>query len=577
MRKLLYLTTTSLAFSCASVPRPFPLRAPLRVDTDIQPVSVACRPEPSAKEPDRQRCAPSEYFSPYIWDYVDNLVFAPMSRTFSVEVTGEAANATSIDEVADSSWFDNRISAGPLTTDQRTLGACKPEDMLPADVADGAWTVDHGKDNGSTRGFRVDVPGKGRYVLKADDEGIPDRASAASVIGAAFYNAAGFSTTCEQIVTIRRAQLKLLPGLTVISNAGITTPFDAKELESVLASSTQVGDRVRMQASKWLPGLALGPFRYHGMRSDDPNDVIPHEDRRELRGSRLIAAWFNHWDAREQNSMDLWLASDPNPKHSRSSPGYVRHYILDTSDVIGGHVAIADGAWRQGHAYLFSLRDILVDLLSLGAVTHPWDRARPVVGREKFGVFTDRDFDPESWRPWYPNPAMLRMTERDGAWMARIIARFTPDDVRAIVAMGKFADPTDAEYLTNILIARQRAILNRYLRRLSPLADVHAVTDRLCAIDLERSAGLRPADSFRYTVIERHATGGRIELPATIEPDGQVCFRPQSFPSALPDDAPQHRVVFTVLNGTGSGPLEIHAYDLGARGMFVAGLTRRPP
>jgi len=66
-------------------------------------------------------------------------------------------------------------------------GACKPEDALPAEVANGAWLIDHGKDNGSTVGFRVQVPGKGIYLLKADDPEAPELASAASVIGAAFY------------------------------------------------------------------------------------------------------------------------------------------------------------------------------------------------------------------------------------------------------------------------------------------------------------------------------------------------------------------------------------------------------
>jgi hypothetical protein len=576
MMRLTNLGCAAIAVSCAGAPRPFPLRAPLVVDSDTRPVSVACRSEPSAKEPARVRCAPAEFVSPFAWDYADNLVFAPLSRALAIEVSGEAANATSLDEVASSSWFENRIGAAPLSTEQRTLGACDPDDVLAGEVADGAWSIDHGKDNGSTEGFRVEVPGKGRYMLKADDPGVPERASAASVIGAAFYNAAGFSTTCEQIVEIRRDQLRLAPGLTTTSNTGFTAPFDAAALDAVLASSTQVAGRIRMQASKWLPGLALGPFRYAGVRDDDPNDAIAHEDRRELRGSRLLAAWLNHWDAREQNTMDLWLASDA--RDTRSSPGYVRHYIIDTSDAIGGGIASAVATRRLGHAYLVSLRDVMLDFVTLGLVERPWDRARSVAGREKFGVFSARDFDPEHWRGAYPNPAMLRMTERDAAWMARIIARFTGADVRAIAASGRFSDARDTEYLARILIDRQHEILVRYLTRLSPLSDVHpAGGGRLCALDLARSSAALPADQFHYGVVEI-AADRRVELVATPAAGGTVCFHPISFARGeLRDDAAERRVVFELSNGTAAGPLEIHAYDLGPRGMFVVGLKRPAP
>ena len=152
-------------------------------DTDLDPVDVPCRNDPSKKDPKRVTCAPKQYVSPFVWDHVDNVMFAPVSRALSFEVSGEAANATSIDEVADSAWFENRIGKQPLSEEQRTIGACKPEDLLPAEVADGEWVIDHGKDNGSTPGFRVKVPGKGQYMLKADELEMPERASAASVIG----------------------------------------------------------------------------------------------------------------------------------------------------------------------------------------------------------------------------------------------------------------------------------------------------------------------------------------------------------------------------------------------------------
>jgi hypothetical protein len=411
-------------------------------------------------------------------------------------------------------------------------------------------------------------------MLKADDAGKPERASAASVIGSAVYDAIGFHISCEQIVVLRKAQLKLTPGLKVVDNEGVSRPFDDAALGEVLAGTTQVpGDLVRMQASKWLPGLALGPFRYIGTRPDDPNDVIDHANRRELRGSRVLSAWLDHWDAREQNSMDVWMASDP--KDKRSSPGHVVHYFLDTSDALGGEIWLGEMARRLGYSYTLDFADIFRSLITLGAEERPWDHARRMPGREKFGYFRTQDFEPDAWKPLYPNPAFLRMTERDAAWMARIIARFSIDDIRRLVALGQWSDPSDAEYLANVLVERQRRILVRYLGKLSPIGEVRAAgSDQICATDFARLRSVFPATAFHYTVTERGA-GQRIALPAEAAAGGAFCFRTQPVVTgSFTDGDPARIVTFEVRNGTGAAPLVIHGYDLGQRGMRVVGLSR---
>lgn len=558
--------------ACGAGVTRFPLREPFQRDTDLDPVSVPCRREPSPKEPGRLACHPREYISPFVWNRIETTVFGRLSRILSIEITGEARNANSLDEVADSSWFENRPAT--VTPAQKAAGACAPEDFLPADAAPGSWVIDHGKDNGSTVGFRVQVPGKGIYLLKADAPDMPERASAGSVIGAAIYHAAGFLTTCEQVVYVRREQFTLTPGLVVMANDGAPHPFDDAALTAALATLPRRGELRRMQASKWLPGVAIGPFRYETTRKDDPNDVIPHEDRRELRGAKLLAAWLNHWDAREQNSMDVWIARDP--KNKRSSPGYVRHYNIDTSDVFGQQMLPMMLAKRLGHSYEIDLRDIAVDFFTLGLVSRPWDRAAVVPGYELFGFFTAKDFDPEIWKGAYPNPAFLRMTERDGAWMARLIARFSPEDLRAMIAAGQFTAEQDNAYLAEILVARQQRILGRYFRRLSPIADVHVEADgRVCATDLARLRDVYPATRFRYRVVETHA-GRHLPLSPEVRPHGVVCFVPVPVAAeGLADDAAGRIVTFQLDNGTGAGPLEIHTYDLGAaRGLRVVGLIR---
>ena len=166
---------------------------------------------------------------------------------------------------------------------------------------------------------------------------------------------------------------------------------------------------------------------------------------------------------------------------------------------------------------------------------------------------------------------------RDDARHPRAIAHFTSDDIRAIANAGRFRDPEDAAYLAGVLIARQHQILARYLTRLSPLADVSAANDQVCATDLARASGALPVERFHYSVVEI-AGGRRIALVATLGPQSLICFHPTSLArTELADDARERRVTFVVRNGTSAGPLEIHAYDLGTRGMFIVGLKRPAP
>ncbi len=568
------LLAVLVACACSAAPRPFPLRDPLRVDTDLRSVSVKCHEEGTDEDPHHQSCAPENYVSPLAWDGMDNSIFRPLVEVFAVDPGGEAVNANSFDEVADSAWFTNRIGARELSLDEIKAGACTPEELLDGEKeADGAWLIDKGKVNGASLGFRVNIPGKGKFLFKTDPKGQPERATAASVIGAAAYDAAGFFSSCEQVVYFKPSVLKLKPGLRFKNNSGIERAFDQKMLQATLAEASKRGELVRMQASAWLPGQLIGPFRYEGTRSDDPNDAIPHEDRRELRGGRLLAAWIHHFDAREQNSMDSWIADAGKKGPPDSSPGYVRHYYLDTSDSLGSEWDWDGISRRLGHSYLLDWGDIGRDFVTLGIATRPWERVQRTPGREKFGYFDVATFEPEKWLNEYPNPAFSRMTERDGAWMARILARFTPDRVAALVEMGRFSEPGDTAYITQVLDARLAKIMARYLTRLSPLADVHVADgNRLCATDLARWRGVRPAEQFRYS-----ATLGGAALPVSAASADSLCVSlPQhEFAADVKDDDPRRYTVVRIHDGVAPGPLVAHLYDLGAqRGYRLVGVQR---
>ena len=564
------------ACACGGADRRFALRDPLWQDTDRRPVSIDCEEHPSDKDPHHETCAPEPYISPLAWDGADNSVFRPFARIWAVDPAGPAPNINAFDEVPDSAWFTNRLGRRRPSDAELLAGACGPNDLLDSEhAAPGSWVIDQGKPNGASPGFRIKIADKYKFLLKTDSTIQPERPTAASAIGAAIYHAVGFNTSCEQIVYFDPNVLQLLPGLIVTDNSGISKPFNQRALERVLAEATRRGNLVRMQASAWLPGYLLGPFRYEGTRDDDPNDVIPHEDRRELRGARVLAAWLNHFDAREQNTMDSWIASDEKVKDG--SPGYVRHYYLDTSDSFGSEWDWDEISRRLGNAYLLDWGDLGADFITFGLRSRPWEKARRTPGYELFGYFHYAGFEPDAWKNEYPNPAFSRATEHDNAWMARILSKFERADIDRLVSLGEFSNPDHAAFLAEVLERRLQRILERYLSRLSPLAEPRVEGPRgLCLLDLARRRNVAPGFEFKY---DARLLAGRKRTPLRAErrPGGDVCFRlPQHAPDGgSPDDDPSRYAVVLIANHFAKYPLAVHLYDLGpSRGLRIVGLER---
>ncbi len=569
----------SLAFACglvacAPAERRFPLREPLWHDADTSPVSVPCHRAPDAKDPNHVSCAPVADTNPLIWDGLDNLLFRPLSDGLRIaHGGGESVNVNSLDEVPDSSWFTNRLGVHPMSPEELELGRCTPDLLLDGiHAADGSWVIDRGKGEGATDGFRVTVPGKGKYMFKADDPDTPERGSAAQTVGIRIYHAAGYYVPCEQVVYFRPSVFTLKPGLRWKHNFQLEEDFGEKELEKVLQHSPRRGGFVRMQASAWLPGYGVGGSQYQGTRRDDPNDVVPHEDRRELRGKRLINAWLDRFDDRRGNTLDMWFADRSGAPDG--SPGHIIHNQLDTSETLGSLYAYDDISRRLGYSYVWDWGDMATDVAVLGSRKNVWDANQVKPGREMFAYFNVKDFVPENWKNEYSLTAFSRMTERDGAWMARILARFTPEMVKALARMADYADPDDTAYLEEVLEGRLEKILERYLTRLSSIAEVHVEgTSMVCGVDLAEWRGLRGADAFRYAA----RVLGRGWVTVERRAGGEVCAALPHVASdgGIADDSPARYVRVRVEDGVSRGPLVAHLYDLGpSRGYRLAGLER---
>jgi len=588
-RARVFIFLGALCVASCSTPRPlFPAEASILMDTDLDPVNARCHFEPTKKDPHHVACAPEVYVSPLAWDGADQIFFRPLSHAFAISPGREAANVNAFDEVVDSAWWTSRLGVKPMSADELARGACEPKQLLdPNHTQDGAWVIDKGKTDGSTPGFRVNIPGKGKFLFKVDaDTGgdmtpgeiVPhlERSTAATVVGAAAYNAVGFNTSCEQVMYVKRSIFKITPGLTERNNSGIEKAFGKVELDKIFDKTCKRGELLRLTASAWLPGHLIGPFRYSGTRADDPNDVIPHDNRRELRGARLLAAWLDHFDSREQNTMDSWITSVAGAPDD-SSPGFVRHYYLDTSDCLGSEWPWEPISRRLGLSYVLDWGDVGRDFISLGIPTRPWETVQRSAAHIKFGFYNVKDFVPEDWKNEYPNAAFSRMTEHDGAWMTRILARFTPEMVHRLAVMANFTDPNDTEYMAAMMEGRLERILERYLLRLSPVADLHIDNgDSLCGIDLAEMRHLRDPEAFWYVVTTKSGS----VLPVDRKPGGTLCMRLPHVAGdgGAADGSAERYTTVTIADGVAKGVLLAHLYDLGpTHGYKLAGIERLGP
>jgi hypothetical protein len=388
------------------------------------------------------------------YDFLENSLGTPGDRSRI-----RALNVNTLDEVPDSSWFQNRIGRREMSIAELVKGPDR-------DVRFGtAWTIVRGKNRGFHPGFRAvdrSDPTATVYQLEVDPPRNPEMASGAEVIGAAFYHAFGYHTSDIYLTEIDPAELQIAPTAT-IRDANGRRPFVRADLDEILKNGARLANgRIRVTAERFQEGEDLGRFEYHGTRADDPNDIYPHEHRRELRGSRVFAAWLDHDDSRAVNTMVM--------RHEENGKGYLKYYVVDFGSLLGSGTRFPNSP-RSGHEYVLNGRQSLLTLLTFGGYVRPWLRGPEPPMRPQIGRFSAENFDPRTWVAEYPKAAYDNMRTDDAFWAARIVARFSDEAIRAIVSKGRYSDPTVAEELAGTIIKRRDRIAAEWLTAINPVAD----------------------------------------------------------------------------------------------------------
>jgi hypothetical protein len=385
------------------------------------------------------------------YDFLHNTFQSPGDRS-----PGPAANANTLGEVPDSSWFQNRHGRTRMTAEDLVRGP----NSGAGPSRDGAWAVIQGKREGITPGFRIRDSRGDIYVIKFDPVTNPEMATSAEVISTKFFYAIGYNVPENYLVHFRRNELRVDPGAEISVGLGPARQMTERDLDALLARVSITSDkRYRAVASKFLDGRPIGPFKYYGTRSDDPNDVIPHEDRRELRGLRIFAAWLNHDDSRAVNTLDSVV--------TENGRRFVRHHLIDFGSTLGSGSIQAQKP-RAGWEYIWQPKAVLRRVVTLGLWDRRWIRVRypdlPSVGN-----FESRAFLPEEWRPEYPNVAFDKALPDDNYWAAKIVMAFSDEDIRAIVRTGGLTDPQAEQYLIQTLIERRDKIGRYYFNSILAL------------------------------------------------------------------------------------------------------------
>jgi len=381
-----------------------------------------------------------------------------MRRT-PVEAAGRAQNLNSIDEVPDSSWFTNRAGHRLLTADDIGRGP----NTSPGPAA-GPWAITSSKSDGVTPGFTVKDVNGDRWFLKFDPPEYRGMSTGTEVAVTKLMWALGYNVPENHIASLRAEQLVVGQGATFTPYGGKRRAMRANDIDDLLKRANQEPDgSYRVVASRALPGKPVGRVRFYGTRSDDPNDIVAHENRRELRGYGVFAAWLNHVDAKSINSLDTLVT-----ENGRS---HVRHNLIDFGSALGsGGVGPAD--YWAGEEYLVEPAGVAKQLVGFGFSFPKWHTdpyyESPAIGRL---VADNTDFDPEAWKPRVRNQAFANARLDDKFWAARKLTALSTPLLRAAVRAGEFGDADAEDFLVRALAERRDAIARAYLTAVNPIVD----------------------------------------------------------------------------------------------------------
>ncbi len=371
-----------------------------------------------------------------------------------------ARDINSLGEIPDSAWYQNRIGRAEISAEDLFWGPCDKDGSMGPEPGS-RLAVFAAKTVGANPGFLARDQRGGRYLVKFDPPHAPEMQTGADLVGNRLFWALGYHVPCDSIFVFRREDLVIDPETEVLD--ALTKkkrPMEARDLDAILAKVARRDDgSYRCQLSRFVPGIPVGPVAQSGVRGDDPNDRIPHEERRSFRGLRVFAAWVKHTDLKLGNTLSAYV--------TEGDRSFLRHYLVDFGEIFAGQAG-EQGYMRDGYQYNIDPGAILRSFLLLGLWVEPWERIEDS-GYTAIGPFESKNFRFYGWKPLLPNRFMNRMNDLDAFWALRKLAALSEEHLKAAVKAGQYSDPGAADYLLEVLLERRQIIAREVLPRVNPV------------------------------------------------------------------------------------------------------------
>ena len=409
--------------------------------------------DPIAREPESQDASKAAPLNiALFYEYAMNLFVTDRH----IPSNTRAQNVNTIDDVPDSGWFTNRIGTANLSAEQIARGPNVNRGPAPE-----SWVILREKTSGTSPGFTARDANGQTWFVQFDPPEYPGASTADVEIATKIFWALGYNQVETFITSFDPAKVTIDPKATVRRPSGERTQYTREDMNIVLERAAPSADSTyRASAGRLLEGKVLGNFRYAGTRSDDPNDLVPHQHRRELRALRVFGAWMNLVDLKAGNTLDALV--------EQGGRSVVRHYLQDVGSSLG--LANDYGVWDMGWEYFYDGPATKRRFLSFGFSLSPWQTV-PYKEYPSVGRFEGQVFDPTTWKPQTPTTAYLELRGDDAFWAARKVMAFTDDLIAAAVHTGQFSDAAAEQHLATVLKERRDKIGRTYLTAVNPIVN----------------------------------------------------------------------------------------------------------